>query len=80
MFAFAHSLFAVSPQAMPSQLRYRGVSYDPRIHVQLPADPVAHTYRGLHYCSPLRHLAAPVNSHTELHYRGIAYHHLPTDG
>jgi hypothetical protein len=65
---------------MPSQLRYRGLSYDPLSHEQLSADPVEHTYRGLHYSSPPRHLAAPVNSQSELRYRGIAYHHLPTNG
>lgn len=65
---------------MASQLRYRGVSYDPRNHEQLSADPVEHIYRGRRYSAPPRHLAAPVNSQAELHYRGIAYHHPLTEG
>lgn len=63
---------------MTSPLRYRGVSYDPRNHEQLSDVPVEHIYRGQHYSSPLRHLAAPITPRAELRYRGIAYQHRPS--
>jgi len=58
-----------------TRLLYRGVSYDNSRHDQPTATPVEHIYRGHHFQAPLRHEAAPVNPHLELHYRGHAYHH-----
>ena len=58
-----------------TRLLYRGVSYDNSRHEQLPANPVAHIYRGHHYQASIRHEAASVNPELELHYRGHNYHH-----
>ena len=60
---------------MATQLRYRGVSYDPAQHETLSDKPVEHVYRGHHYDVATLHEAAPVNTEAELHYRGTVYHH-----
>lgn len=60
---------------MATQLRYRGVNYDPTQHEKLSDTPVEHVYRGRHFDAATRHVAAPVNSGAELHYRGSVYHH-----
>jgi hypothetical protein len=60
---------------MATQLRYRGVSYDPAQHEKLSDAPVDHVYRGRHFDAATRHEAAPVNTEAELHYRGTVYHH-----
>ena len=60
---------------MTTPLRYRGISYDPRQHERLSDLPVEHIYRGHHYSSAPRHLAAASRSAAELHYRGVTYQH-----
>ena len=60
---------------MATKLRYRGINYDPSRHEKLSDRPVQHTYRGRHFDAAIRHEAAPVNTETELHYRGSAYRH-----
>lgn len=59
---------------MATQLRYRGVSYDPAAHEQLSDQPVEHTYRGRHFNAATRHEAAPSKTDVALHYRGSIYH------
>jgi hypothetical protein len=58
-----------------TQLVYRGVSYDGTQHAELPAQPVEHVYRGVHYREALRHEPTQPDEALELHYRGHAYHH-----
>lgn len=58
-----------------TQLVYRGVAYDGTKHAELPANPVEHVYRGVHYREALRHEAAQPDEAVELHYRGHTYHH-----
>jgi hypothetical protein len=60
---------------MATQLRYRGVSYDPSQHEKLSDTPVEHSYRGRHFDAAARHEAALTNTEAELHYRGTVYHH-----
>jgi hypothetical protein len=60
---------------MPAPLRYRGISYAPRGHQQLSAQPVEHVYRGHRYSTPLLRPAATASSRAELHYRGVTYRH-----
>ena len=60
---------------MATQLRYRGVSYDPTQHEKLSDTPVEHSYRGRHFDAAARHEAALANTEAELHYRGTVYHH-----
>ena len=58
-----------------NQLVYRGVAYDGTKHTDLPANPVEHVYRGVHYQEALLHEVAQPNEAVELHYRGHTYHH-----
>jgi hypothetical protein len=58
---------------MSSQLRYRGLCYDPGSHERASDRPVAHTYRGQRYFSPLRHPMAAAEIKEELRYRGQTY-------
>ena len=58
---------------MSSQLRYRGLSYDPASHERASDRPVAHTYRGQTYFSPLRHPVGTPEIKEELRYRGHTY-------
>lgn len=58
---------------MATQLRYRGLAYDPAAHEQASDRPVEHTYRGHTYTAPLRHLVTASEIKEQLCYRGHAY-------
>ncbi|MEB3301801.1 MAG: DUF4278 domain-containing protein [Cyanobacteriota bacterium] len=65
---------------MTSQLRYRGLAYDPAFHEKASDRPVEHTYRGRTYTAPLRHLETPTEIQDDLRYRGHAYRSRRSQG